>query len=69
MAVDAPEFPGQQPVRENEPWRILYFVVFIVLVNFFFLNLFIGVIYGKYVDFASEGMTDLSKDQRHWLAI
>lgn len=69
LAIDAPEFPGQQPIRENAPWRIVYFMLFIVLVNFFFLNLFIGVIYGKYVDFASEGMADLSKDQRNWLDI
>jgi hypothetical protein len=69
MAIDAPDYVGQQPTRENAPWRILYFMVFIVLINFFFLNLFIGVIYGKYVDYASAGMEDLSKDQRHWLEI
>ena len=69
LAVDAPRFPGQQPIPENAPWRIVYFMVFIMLVNFFFLNLFVGVIYGKYVDFASVGMTELSKDQRHWLGI
>ena len=69
MAVDAPRFPGQQPIRENAPWRILYFMVFIVLVNFFFLNLFIGVIYGKYVERATAGLEELSKEQINWLEI
>ena len=69
LAVDAPRFPGQQPIPENAPWRIVYFMVFIMLVNFFFLNLFVGVIYGKYVDIHTVGMTELSKDQRHWLGI
>jgi Ca2+-binding EF-hand superfamily protein len=67
MAIDAPTYVGQQPIRENAPWRIAYFMVFIVLVNFFFLNLFIGVIYGKYVDRATAGMEDLSKEQIQWL--
>ena len=36
---------------------------------FFFLNLFIGVIYGKYVDRAMEGMQDLTKLQLQWLDV
>ena len=69
LAVDAPEFVDQQPIRENAPYRVGYFMLFIIVVNFFFLNLFIGVIYGKYVEFATAGLKELSKDQRHWLDI
>ena len=67
LAIDAPEFVGQQPIRENVPGRIVFFMLFIVIVNFFFLNLFIGVIYGKYVERSTAGMEDLSKEQKQWL--
>ena len=69
LAVDAPAQVGQQPVREHSPLRIVYFMVFIVIVNYFFLNLFTGVIYGKYVDRAMEGLTELTKPQLQWLDV
>ena len=69
LAMDAPPYVGQQPIREYAPWRIVYFMVFIVLVNFFFLNLFTGVIYGKYVDRAMAGTNTLTKDQLQWLDV
>eukprot|EP01043_Picozoa_sp_COSAG02_P013627 COSAG02_NODE_549_length_20461_cov_11.385866_2_plen_1201_part_00 len=69
LAVDAPPHAGQQPIPEYAPWRIIYFMVFIVIVNFFFLNLFIGVIYGKYQERSQEGLEDLSKEQTQWLDI
>ena len=68
LAIDADQV-GQQPQTENRPLVIVYFITFIVVVNFFFLNLFIGVIYGKYVDFAQAGKEELSKDQKQWLAV
>ena len=35
---------GNQPKREASRWHVLYFVLFMVVGNFFILNLFIGII-------------------------
>jgi Ca2+-binding EF-hand superfamily protein len=70
MAVDAVTTETlKQPVREHSPAKMFYFMCFIMMVNFFLLNLFVGVIYGKYVEISNEGIQDLSKPQRQWLEI
>jgi hypothetical protein len=58
----------KQPSRDfNKMWSF-FFIFFIVINNFFLLNLFIGVIYTKYVAAKYRGIEDLSVRQEGWLA-
>ncbi|XDV36595.1 hypothetical protein PO909_006341, partial [Leuciscus waleckii] len=34
----------QQPVKNNNPWMLLYFISFLLIVSFFVLNMFVGVV-------------------------
>ncbi|XP_048014904.1 voltage-dependent T-type calcium channel subunit alpha-1I-like isoform X2 [Megalobrama amblycephala] len=34
----------QQPITNNNPWMLLYFISFLLIVNFFMLNMFIGIV-------------------------
>ncbi|RXN32551.1 voltage-dependent T-type calcium channel subunit alpha-1I-like protein [Labeo rohita] len=34
----------QQPVVNNNPWMLLYFISFLLIVSFFVLNMFVGVV-------------------------
>ncbi|KAM9792186.1 voltage-dependent T-type calcium channel subunit alpha-1H-like [Neosynchiropus ocellatus] len=34
----------QQPVRNNNPWMLLFFISFLLIVSFFVLNMFVGVV-------------------------
>uniref|UniRef100_F6SKF5 Ion transport domain-containing protein n=1 Tax=Ciona intestinalis TaxID=7719 RepID=F6SKF5_CIOIN len=34
----------QQPIRNSNPWMLLYFVSFLLIVGFFVLNMFVGVV-------------------------
>lgn len=36
--------PTLQPIRNYNEWRLLYFIAFILLVGFFVLNMFVGVV-------------------------
>jgi len=51
----SPSFPYQdpsdhslsvllQPVTNNNPWMLLYFISFLLIVSFFVLNMFVGVV-------------------------
>ena len=33
-----------QPVRNHNPWMLLYFISFLLIVSFFVLNMFVGVV-------------------------
>ncbi|XP_016094740.1 voltage-dependent T-type calcium channel subunit alpha-1I-like [Sinocyclocheilus grahami] len=35
---------GVQPVINNNPWMLLYFISFLLIVSFFVLNMFVGVV-------------------------
>jgi Ca2+-binding EF-hand superfamily protein len=59
----------KQPVVEHQPLWIIYFAVFIVCTSYFFLNLFVGVIYDKYVVYKMAGLEMLSKGQKNWLDV
>jgi hypothetical protein len=48
-AVDATSVDAA-PVRNNSEWAAYYFVVFIVIGSFFFLNLFIAVVFDKFTE-------------------
>uniref|UniRef100_A0A6Q2YMN1 Voltage-dependent T-type calcium channel subunit alpha-1H n=1 Tax=Esox lucius TaxID=8010 RepID=A0A6Q2YMN1_ESOLU len=34
----------QQPMRNHNPWMLLYFISFLLIVSFFVLNMFVGVV-------------------------
>eukprot|EP01043_Picozoa_sp_COSAG02_P025790 COSAG02_NODE_1462_length_12490_cov_71.373820_8_plen_1201_part_00 len=67
-AMDATEV-GRSPVRDTNPLWSYFFIIFVVINNFFLLNLFVGVIYEKYLAIRMAGMEKLTKDQRQWLSI
>jgi len=46
-AVDITDV-NQAPIKNNSPWAAYYFVVFIFIGSFFFLNLFIAVVFDNY---------------------
>lgn len=33
-----------QPVQNHNPWMLLYFISFLLIVSFFVLNMFVGVV-------------------------
>lgn len=33
-----------QPVRNHNPWMLIYFISFLLIVSFFVLNMFVGVV-------------------------
>lgn len=33
-----------QPIRNNNPWMLLFFISFLLIVSFFVLNMFVGVV-------------------------
>ncbi|XP_062868964.1 voltage-dependent T-type calcium channel subunit alpha-1H [Trichomycterus rosablanca] len=35
---------NQQPVRNHNPWMLLFFISFLLIVSFFVLNMFVGVV-------------------------
>jgi Ca2+-binding EF-hand superfamily protein len=59
----------KQPLRENNAAWGLFFIIFIVVNNFFLLNLFVGVIYEKYISIRMAGLEMLTVPQRQWLSI
>lgn len=36
--------PSLQPIRNNNPWMLLFFISFLLIVSFFVLNMFVGVV-------------------------
>ena len=58
-----------QPVAEFAPIRMLFFITFIIMSNFFFMNLFVGVIYEKYIARKNLGLETLTKRQMQWVQI
>ena len=36
--------PVLQPVPNHNPWMLLYFISFLLIVSFFVLNMFVGVV-------------------------
>ena len=41
---NSPSLPPLQPVTNNNPWMLLYFISFLLIVSFFVLNMFVGVV-------------------------
>lgn len=60
------------PDRDANPWAAYYFVGFIIIGAFFFLNLFIAVIFANFVKSKkseSQNTMYLRPDQIRWIEI
>lgn len=68
LSVDASPH-SEAPDRDAHPEASLFYVVYIVLVNFFVLNMFIGVVYMEFqkVKKSKENTLFLSEEQRYWI--
>jgi hypothetical protein len=68
QAVDAVGV-DQQPRRDHSPLIGLYFVAFIIVVSFFALNLFVGVVIDNFNEIKKiyNGSVFLTQDQQNWL--
>lgn len=59
----------KQPERDANKYWAYFLMFFIIVNNFFLVNLFIGVIYTKYLEAKFQGMEKLTKYQKEWLDI
>ncbi|CAM4353119.1 unnamed protein product [Leuciscus chuanchicus] len=60
----------QQPERNHNPWMLLYFISFLLIVSFFVLNMFVGVVvenFHKCRQDQEEEETRLREEKRHKL--
>ena len=70
-AIDATDI-GKAPQKNYNPLAGLYFVCFIFIGNFFFMNLFIGVVFEQFNEAKKHGgsfAAVLSKDQILWVEL
>ena len=58
-----------QPVAGTNPYWSLYFLCFMVVSKFFFMNLLVGTIYQRYVAIHEAGREDLNSLQVQWLLV
>ena len=67
-AVDSPGV-GQAPRRNASPVSALYFIVFMLIGNFFTVNLFVGVLASRFVTLRQrgEGFHLISPSQQQWV--
>ena len=68
--VDA-RSPELAPERDYNPLRAFFFVVFMVVANFFIVNLFVGIILDNFAQIAEEngdggGSATMTKEQQLW---
>jgi hypothetical protein len=70
IAVDSTEV-DQQPYEGNGPYYLLYFMAFIIISQYMFMNLFIGVIFTSFaqVKATQSGKNIMSRRQMCWLHI
>jgi len=58
-----------QPIRDNNPWWILFFVVFMIFGAFFIVQLFVGVIISQFHRIRSNsGRVLMTQAQQQWAA-
>lgn len=70
IAIDSVEV-DQQPHEGNAPYYVLYFMVFIIISQYMFMNLFIGVIFTSFADVkaSQSGKDIMSRRQLCWLHV
>lgn len=61
-----------QPIRDQNPGWVWFFITYMIVSAFFFMNLFVGVLYDKFMEmkkkYEVEGRTVfLSRSQTEWL--
>lgn len=44
LLLSSLHFLSLQPIRNNNPWMLLFFISFLLIVSFFVLNMFVGVV-------------------------
>ena len=67
-AIDARGI-NMQPVRDHSEGWAFVFMAFMVLAAFFFINMFVGVLYARFVEAhyaADDGFKMLTKEQVSW---
>jgi NADH:ubiquinone oxidoreductase subunit 3 (subunit A) len=58
--------PDLGPTKENTLVSMIYFVIFILIGSFFFLNFFVGVLFLKFDNAQKEEQKGFSKDDLNW---
>ncbi len=62
--------PELAPERDHNPAIAFFFIVFMILANFFILNLFVGIILDNFAQIAEEsgdgGSATMTKEQQLW---
>ena len=70
MGVDA-RSPDLAPKRDNTPALAFFFLAFMIVANFFILNLFIGIILDNFAQISEEsgdgGSATMTKEQKLWV--
>ena len=63
--------PGLAPVRDNNEWNALFFILWIIVGGMFLINLFVGVIVDTYTDVKEEedGSKLMTDSQRQWVQV
>jgi len=69
-AIDATGI-GTGPIRDNNPWLALFFILFVIVGNFLTLNILMGVLITFFLRAkrARDGTMLLTKDQRTYLLV
>ena len=57
------------PKKENSPGHMVFFIVFIMIGGFFFLNFFIGVLFLNYEQAQKKEDAGYTKEQLYWLEL
>ena len=70
MGVDS-RSPDMAPKRDNNPPIAFFFLAFMIVANFFILNLFIGIILDNFAQISEEsgdgGSATMTKEQKLWV--
>eukprot|EP01063_Lacrimia_lanifica_P034752 TRINITY_DN6504_c1_g1_i1.p1 TRINITY_DN6504_c1_g1~~TRINITY_DN6504_c1_g1_i1.p1 ORF type:complete len:2507 (+),score=883.60 TRINITY_DN6504_c1_g1_i1:217-7737(+) len=65
--------PDKAPVKMNQPWMSLYFILFIVIGSFFVINLFVGVLIDQYNAARDRNQLEkyvgLTQSQINWVEV
>ena len=63
---------GNQPIKNNNIWLVIYFVSFMIVGSQFIINLFVGVVIDNFNTIKEKeelGNTFVTEQQRSWIEI
>jgi hypothetical protein len=70
QAYDAPGVENTGPIYNNGVGKaIIFFLLFIVIGSFFFINMFVGVLFLKFAQAQAEQQRGFSKQELDWIEI